>query len=374
MNTGPRIVSGMGPQNAKIALVGEAPGKQEAFVGIPFIGASGQELNRILKNVGIERKQCYVTNVFKTRPPRNDLIPWCVQKKVALDEYALVLEDLKTKWPDFNWPTHYNWPPLKGTGKYLHPKGLDCLPRLQRELNHLSNLNLVVALGGTAVWALLNMVGIEKARGSIFAGALTEHKVLPTYHPAHILRFWKNKPILMADLMKAKTQQEFPDIRRPIRHIWIRPTLEDLPIFWNKYLKNADCISYDIETAGELITCIGFAGSPDEAIVIPFVDFLKPKYHYWRTLAQEVEAWKFAHKVLTSPRAKVAQHGMYDVQYLWEQAGRTLKGDLHDTMLMHHALQLEMKKDLGFLGSLYTDEAAWKLMVQHRTDREEKDD
>lgn len=66
-----RKVSGIGPINPGIAIVGEAPGAEEEKLGIPFVGRSGKLLNKMLKEAGIDREKCYITNVIKYRPPNN---------------------------------------------------------------------------------------------------------------------------------------------------------------------------------------------------------------------------------------------------------------------------------------------------------------
>lgn len=63
-----RFVPGEGSPVARLMLIGEAPGKEEAEQGRPFVGRSGQLLNRVLQKVGIARDQVWVTNVFKARP------------------------------------------------------------------------------------------------------------------------------------------------------------------------------------------------------------------------------------------------------------------------------------------------------------------
>ena len=66
-------VLGEGPSNPKVIIVGEAPGYYEEREGRPFVGPSGYELDQLLMDAGIRRKECWVTNVIKTRPPDNDL-------------------------------------------------------------------------------------------------------------------------------------------------------------------------------------------------------------------------------------------------------------------------------------------------------------
>ncbi|OGH59163.1 MAG: hypothetical protein A3G34_02450 [Candidatus Lindowbacteria bacterium RIFCSPLOWO2_12_FULL_62_27] len=65
------IVFGDGPDAAGLMIVGEAPGAEEDAQGKPFVGRSGQLLSRMLKALGLEREQVYITNVVKCRPPEN---------------------------------------------------------------------------------------------------------------------------------------------------------------------------------------------------------------------------------------------------------------------------------------------------------------
>src|SRR3972149_2765164 len=64
-------VIGEGSHNAKIMFIGEAPGKNEAETGRPFCGASGRVLDELLQSIGLDRKEVYVTNIVKDRPPDN---------------------------------------------------------------------------------------------------------------------------------------------------------------------------------------------------------------------------------------------------------------------------------------------------------------
>src|ERR1044071_3884640 len=65
------FVLGEGNENAKIMFIGEAPGEKEAKTGRPFVGASGRFLNELLKSIGLERENVYITNIVKDRPPNN---------------------------------------------------------------------------------------------------------------------------------------------------------------------------------------------------------------------------------------------------------------------------------------------------------------
>jgi uracil-DNA glycosylase len=65
------VVVGSGPLDAKIILIGEAPGRNEDKKGEPFVGAAGRNLNGLLEEAGIDRKNVYITNIVKCRPPEN---------------------------------------------------------------------------------------------------------------------------------------------------------------------------------------------------------------------------------------------------------------------------------------------------------------
>ncbi|HMS93027.1 MAG TPA: uracil-DNA glycosylase [Candidatus Saccharibacteria bacterium] len=82
-----QLVMGDGDPNADIVFVGEAPGKNEDEQGVPFVGAAGKFLNEMLAAAGMERKDVYITNVVKYRPPNNrDPLP---EEKAAFLPYLL---------------------------------------------------------------------------------------------------------------------------------------------------------------------------------------------------------------------------------------------------------------------------------------------
>ncbi|MCP5019029.1 MAG: hypothetical protein GY938_27680, partial [Ketobacter sp.] len=180
--------------------------------------------------------------------------------------------------------------PYLQKGKYVNARYKPELDRLYREINS-HNPNLIIALGGTATWALAHSSGIKKLRGAPLTSC-TGHKLFPTYHPAAVLRDFKLKPIIWADLNKAARELSFPEIRRPVREFWCAPNLDDLGRF-ERYILGSKLLSVDIETYGQQITCIGFAPDRQRAIVIPFVAKDFPGQNYWPTLKKELQAWAF---------------------------------------------------------------------------------
>lgn len=69
-NDAPRMIPGEGPEHAKLMLIGEAPGEQEAIEGRPFVGRAGKNLDRFLELAQLRREEIYITNAVKFRPTR----------------------------------------------------------------------------------------------------------------------------------------------------------------------------------------------------------------------------------------------------------------------------------------------------------------
>ncbi|MFW9831060.1 MAG: uracil-DNA glycosylase family protein [Candidatus Thorarchaeota archaeon] len=70
-NSRTQAVPGVGPDNATLVIIGEAPGRQEDLQGEPFVGAAGRLLTKLLEQAGIKRESVFITNVVKCRPPEN---------------------------------------------------------------------------------------------------------------------------------------------------------------------------------------------------------------------------------------------------------------------------------------------------------------
>jgi hypothetical protein len=187
-------------------------------------------------------------------------------------------------------------------------------------------------------------------------------KCLPTYHPAAVIRDWGLRPTVVLDLQKAKRQSEFPNLRLPKREVWINPTLGDLDEFYRRNLCKCELLSVDIETSGDKITCIGFAPDGGVALVVPFHDPRRKDRSYWATQRDEEHAWGFVQRVLDLHCKKLFQNGAYDIAFLWRAMRIKVRNAGEDTMLLHHSLQPEALKGLGYLGSIYTEERAWKVM------------
>ena len=346
----------VGPLDAKIFIIGEAPGEREEKAGIPFIGASGNELQTWLNTAGILKSDCYITNVFKIRPKNNDLKNFCTTKKEQTDLFkgvaTLPFAHLLPKTPI-------------SANAYIIPEiGINALTELFAEIEQVRP-NIILALGNTALWALTGETGISNKRGTIIPYRTPgghETKILPTYHPAAILRQWDLRTIAISDCIKLSREYSTNILTRTERLVYVPETIKELDEICASVLSSTDILSVDIETKNKQITCIGFSTSSTAAVVIPFYDPRKPDKSYWSPTS-ELLAWNKVRDLLGNPnQPKLGQNFLYDIQYLWRIMGIAVRGRVHDTMLLHHSMYPELDKGLGFLGSIYCNELAWKQM------------
>lgn len=383
----PPFAAWAGPHKPRMLIVGEAWGEQEAAVREPFAGTAGKELWRMLGeaipaepqlrtqadevlNYGLtwlKHRQEWLeacgiafTNVLALRPPDNKI------KNISLPKLESVGRALE-------------WPAIQ-KGRYLEEQYLCELDRLQEEIAE-SKPNLLVLAGNTASWAILKEQQITQIRGVVTQGRTVKTKCLPIYHPASLFYgaeqggMWHWRPIIVADLMKAWREAERPELVRPQRQVLVNPTIEECEAWTRETLNRTGqmLLSCDIETGAGQIKCVGFARSRTEALVIPFVSQETPGWSYWASESLELRAWQCVQDLLGSGIGLVFQNGLYDLQYL-ARLGLRPKNVREDTMLLHHSLHPELQKGLGFLGSIYTNEASWKLMRRQRPDTEKRDE
>lgn len=339
----------------KIAFVGEAPSDEELEKGQPLVGPSGRVFNQMLATANLDRSEYLITNVFDEQLPDNDVKDWCVRNPEA---FKLGLTNL---------------PPL-GEAGFLKEEHRWHLERLKHELETYRP-NIIVPLGGTALWAFTGDMGISAQRGSLRTASrlLPGAKLLPTFHPAHVIHQWKYFSIVVSDFLKAQIEGEKgPEYVPPNRYLIVEPTLNDIREEMPRLL-TSPLLSVDIETGWGQITNIGFAGSVERAINIPFVDRRQPSRSYWRTPTEELEAWSLVRAIMEAPVPKLGQNfGGYDAAWFIRKVGIQPRNFLHDTRLMHHALFPELPKDLEFMGASYANQGAWKYWARKK--KEKKDD
>jgi uracil-DNA glycosylase, family 4 len=161
--TANKTVFGYGSGTARLLLIGEAPGADEDRSGIPFVGRSGQLLEKMLKAIGFDRNECFITNVLPWRPPGN--------RTPTEGEIAV------------------------------------CLPFLKRQIDLVSP-EAIMILGGSAANALLdNGEPISRMRGKWLVYKKSDGgkvPVLASFHPAYLLRNSGQKAKAWVDMLRMK--------------------------------------------------------------------------------------------------------------------------------------------------------------------------
>src|SRR5690606_11874083 len=150
------------------------------------------------------------------------------------------------------------------------------------------------------------------------------------------------------------------------RNVYVAETLEDLQWFESKFRSGAATVDIETVPNWKQITDIGIAYSDTEVLVIPILDKTKPDYSYWK-YEDEFKVWEYVRQVLADPEVGIRGQGyIYDATWIYQLLlipSREYRGD---PLNLHHALYPEMSKDLGFLGSLYCDETAWKQLASFK--------
>jgi DNA polymerase I-like protein with 3'-5' exonuclease and polymerase domains len=189
---------------------------------------------------------------------------------------------------------------------------------------------------------------------------------MPTYSPFAVLKNYSFRPTVVSDLKKAAQESTTKDIINTEREIYIEPTYPEVLQFFKECKEENsedNPLSFDIETASGEITCIGFAPSPERSMVVPFRDTTQKSQTFYN-YTTELAVWSAIKELLEDKTiVKVAQNQTYDVSWLNHKYGIEVAGTVHDTMHAQHSLQPEMEKGLGFLGSIYTNEGAWKNLT-----------
>lgn len=154
-------VPGEGPINAKVMFIGEAPGAKEDEEGRPFVGAAGKLLTELLESIGVDRRDVYITNIVKCRPPGN--------RDPSEEEINA------------------------------------CLPYTLKQIK-LIKPKAIVALGRHAARTLFRLAGLQWKNMALMHGKIVEAtisnvklRLVATYHPAAALYYPKLRSVLEKD-------------------------------------------------------------------------------------------------------------------------------------------------------------------------------
>lgn len=338
------LIQPTGPLPARIMIVGEAPGQEDARTGSAFSGFSGKELTQMLLEAGIMRGGCFVTNVVRIPAPGGEMGAFIAMRKSDITSQHGLFRD-----------------------KYCLPPVFEGVELLKREIE-LCRPNVIIALGNTALWALTGKSGITSWRGSTLLCDLPlaldyKPKVIPSYSPVMVMRNWSWRPIAVMDFQRVKKASASREYVKPKRNFLVRPTFETawdvLAQLRGQVERGPVKLAIDIETRAGHIACIGIAWSTEDAICIPLM-CTEDTEGYW-TAEEEVELTFRLYKLLTHPNCHgVGQNFIYDAQYFHRHLMYVPRIE-RDTMLAHHSCFSNMQKGLDFLSSMYCeDHVYWK--------------
>jgi uracil-DNA glycosylase family 4 len=311
----------------RLAVVGEAPGQDEEIVKEPFVGSSGKLLRGTLGKYGLSGDQCFIGNVCQVRPPGNDI-----------DEFSWDSNEIQSG-----------------------------LTQLHADIDSYKP-NCILLLGKTALRAFrpdlcyLNersklIIPLDNWRGSI-TNSSTGYKTVPTYHPAYILRVWKDNPYFNFDVARAVRQSTSPGIDTLVRKGILRPTFSEAVEYINHLRGAKQPVTIDIEGYPDNIgvTMISLCPTPYEGMVIPF--WLG--HHYWSE-DEEAHIWLALSALLADPDVpKKAHNCFYELFVLaWRHKVRIVN-ITEDTMMKVWETQPELEKSLAVTASFHTNEPYYK--------------
>jgi len=309
----PKVVPPCGTLDAQVVIVGESPGQTEFERGFPFCGASGELLN------------LYISRFFPSlyeehsKAGSSDEFYELRHKHFYITNACLC--ELKT--PDKNYAPH-------------------CKKRLLRELERLRP-KIIIALGALALKFLLDEEHITSFRGFVIPTPVG--LVLPTYHPAYVLRVPEQEEVFVRDLAKAyrvlcERYQEDPldviVLDSPVAVEWFIEKVRSLG--------SKDLLAFDLETTGfdfmsDSVLCASFSFDGKVGYVLPasyprFVDALRA--------------------ILETPVRKTGANLKFDLKFL-RKLGVGFKNYYFDVTIAQHTINENFPLDLTSLTSLYTN-------------------
>lgn len=326
----------------RVAIIGEAPGRDEEAFGAPFVGASGRFLAMLLSRAGISKESCYLGNVSQHQPPNNDITQFLWHGDQIQHGLYQLTQDLQVFKPNI--------------------------------VVLLGNVPLKAAKDCASPMTKKHAFSVSKWRGSLFLGndgPMKGLKCMASYHPAFCLRDSNAAPFLQLDLRKAVREGASPLLNLPQRNLLVHLSEQEIIFRFRQIRQNKTPTAFDIEGYVDAMTCISFATSPQEAFILD-CDTMSPTLWYEMAL------------VLEDPEVpKILQNELYDTFVLQYSYGIRVQGKSNDIMIKHWGLYSELAKDdktmsdsesatikkktrgkgglsLAIQASLYTDEPYYK--------------
>jgi uracil-DNA glycosylase family 4 len=338
------------PTTHRLAVIGEAPGEDEATVGKPFVGTSGRFLRAILAGAGASVNQTFLGNICQVQPPGNDISKFEFDGPEIQDGLGKLTEDLRQFQPNC-----------------ILVAGRTAFRGFRPDLCYQSKRSFVVPLTD---W-----------RGSIYKGPtpLGDFKFVPTYHPAYILRTYSDAPFFTFDVARAVKHSAFPELTTLTRVGILRPTIEQVCEYCLRARREGTPQTFDIEgypdSLGVTMLSLVPTADPTTGIVIPF-QITGDGGRYWSE-DEEVIAWDAVSGLLADPLVpKTLHNAFYDLFVLAWRHKIVVNNVQDDTMMAHWELypdfakadkeekksfsMTQKKRSLGVCCSMYTEQPYYK--------------
>lgn len=316
-----RFVPHIGPEDADIIFIGDAPNTADDTSLTPFSGSVEDFLNSALETIGYTREDVRLANVLNYQPLKNDFRK--AHTSWQLDESRSLLKNY--------------------LAAHKH--------------------KAIVPLGDAALDFLMSFDGITKRRGSIYKYKNTP--VIPMMHPSVCLRDGAAMPTLLHDLAKLKTVLTEDWEECSYKNFIVAPDIFTLEGLLPTLLESTRLV-VDIETKmhTSYIRCIGFAWTPLHAVCI----FNDAPYSEEHPNAIGSNFRRIVEKLLLSAVPKTFHNGMFDTIML-EENGFTVENWTYDTMVAQHVLQPELPLGLDYCTSMYTNINYYKDDGKETSDR-----
>lgn len=348
---------------AKIALVGEGPGREEDRRGAPFVGPSGQLLDWMLKKAGLFRSQLWITNAGL-----------CMPRDIDVPELDLYIPKKKA---------------MKESVK-------KCRSRLIEELSIVAP-RVVIATGNEAIESITGERGIMSKHGSLIPvdlqflvgkrAKMSPYErdwtyVIPMLHPAAVLRGMEKHVHAMIYILRkaARIAKQGPKLSDRGKHLLVSPyapnpeeTIEGLRKLVDRVIALGADIAFDVETPHHkegarkaALTVFGFASAALNtgcAVTILVWNQGKQRYERGWTRAQFRRIWRILQKLVYSPLVKWAWNRSYD-DTVTKRYFKKIGGVVRDGMHLHWMIQPDAPHGLAYTSQSYLDIPAWKAKFQ----------
>ena len=360
------LIGGVGPQPARILFVGEAPGEMECQTGIPFSGPAGQMFDQLLRQAGIIREECRVTNTARCRP-------------VSKEE----------SWKDKRGHVHY------GNRAPFPSEVYVCAPTYLEAEIAATKPNVIVPVGKTAFNYIAGEFSVKsygKNEDGTFAPELEKKpgrmpnitaergverwsekyqcKVIPIIHPSALLINASQINVTIEDLkrIKSASMTKEPTPKIPVEYKLIDTWDE---VLWALgRLKESSEFSWDVEATGfdyfrDKILCWGFSWKEGTGVSIRWRDNGGNLLYTDQQRILFIDALEDL--FLDHSKIKIAHNSKYDTHMAMTE-NVPYPVNVYDTMLAHHMLDSETEHGLKNLVWIFTDMGGYEEPVLQATE------